>query len=742
MTAFIIIGALVLLALLAYRRIVHYPQADLKVDPQQLAGKPYDEIDFDELARSLTKTMTAAEKRRQLYGERIWGMLKLGINLVFFKRFPHMYCAANKRLGIPPFVLSDGPRGARVSDGHAGATTFPVAMARGASWNIELEAAVHDVIGKEVRAIGANMAATPCINILRHPGWGRAQEVYGEDPFHMAAFGVAATKAVQAHNVMASPKHYALNSIENSRFVVDVKIDERSLHEVYLPHFKKVVQEANAASLMTAYNKANGEYCSENTELMRIAREDWDFQGFFHSDWVFGMNNAVKAIKAGLNLEMPVQQVFSDKAIKRAIKAGDISETDIEQRVIESLRVRLDYAARPDSMSYPRQLLACDEHRELARRAAEESMVLLRNDNVLPFKRDAKRIAVIGRLAEAENTGDRGSSNCSSPYVISPAQGIRQFHAASDTEVQVSDGSDHAQARMLAEGADQVVVVVGLGAEDEGEYVVASKTMERSAKAGKLVGKKGLGGDREQLKLSRSDEALIAALQDCNANTVVCIVAGSAIDMSAWHRDVPAIMMSWYAGMEGGNALARLLWGDCSPSGKLPFAIPEHSEDYPYFTPYTTEIEYGPLHGYTLFDQQGCDVAYPFGFGLSYSKFQISDIALVKDEFVLGQDETISVSCTLSNTGDLDSSEVVQLYIGFPESPVERPKKLLKGFQKVRLEPGQTSTVRIDVPINELARFDPDTGNWMVDAGRYECLLGNSSSERDLQSLSFQILAN
>ncbi len=738
MMAFFMIGA-ALLALLFYRFIVRYPQPNIRVDPQQLAGKAYEDIDFDELARTLTANMTAAEKRRQLYGERIWGMLKLGINLVFFKRFPHMFCAANKRLGIPPFVLSDGPRGARVSDGHAGATTFPVAMARGASWNVELEAKVHDVIGKEIRAIGANMAATPCINILRHPGWGRAQEVYGEDPFHMAALGVAATKAVQAHNVMASPKHYALNSIENSRFVVDVKIDERSLHEVYLPHFKKVVQDANAASLMTAYNKANGDYCSENAELIRIAREDWGFQGFFHSDWVFGMNQAHKAIQAGLNVEMPVQQVYSDKAIKRALENGDISESDIEQRVIESLRVRLDYAARPDDMDYPRSLLACEAHCELARQAAEESMVLLRNDQVLPFQRDATSIAVIGRLAEAENTGDRGSSNCSSPYVISPAEGIRRYHAGSDTKIRVNDGSDHEQARALAQSADQVVIVVGLGAEDEGEYVVASKTMERSAKAGKLVGKKGLGGDREQLTLSASDEALIAALKDSNRNTVVCIVAGSAIDMSAWHRDVPAILMSWYAGMEGGNALARILWGECSPSGKLPFAIPENAEDYPYFTPYTTEIEYGPLHGYTLFDDKGCAVAYPFGFGLSYSNFQISDISLSKTDVTLDQDETVSVSCQLSNLGDTEAAEVVQLYISFPESPVPRPKKLLKGFQKIKLPPGESTQVSIDVPIQELARFDPDGNKWIVDAGRYECLLGNSSAESDLQSLSFNL---
>ena len=733
----------VLLALLGwgfYRAIVRYPLQSLKAEPKYLQGwQPGKSL--DELTRDLVARMTPAEKRAQLYGEKMTAMLRLGINLVFFKRFPHMFSAGNKRLGIPPFVLSDGPRGARVSDGHKGSTTFPVAIARGASWNVDLEARVHDVIAKEIRAIGANMAATPCINLLRHPGWGRAQEVYGEDPFHMGEFGVAATKAVQAHNVMASPKHYALNSIENSRFVVDVRVDERTLHEVYLPHFKKVVQQANTASLMTAYNRVNGEYCSENPELIRILKEDWGFEGFLHSDWVFGMHNAGKAIKAGLNIEMPVQQVYSDKAIKKALAAGEISEADIDQRVFESLRVRLDYALREDTMNYSRDLLACEQHAVLAREAAEESMVLLKNDGVLPFdSRTGQTIVVIGRLAESENTGDRGSSNCSSPCIVTPAEGIRRYHLPQGNAVIVNDGSDLQSARKLAENADQVVIIVGFTAQEEGEYVVASKTMERSAQAGKLVGKKGIGGDRDSLSLPHIDETLIQHLAGCNPKTVISVVCGSAVDMTTWQDKVPAILFSWYAGMEGGTALANVLWGDVSPSGKLPFAIPANSKDYPYFTPYTMEIDYGYYHGYTLFDKKNIPVAYPFGFGLSYTSFTLSSVRSVKNSLTIADGEPLEIEVTVENTGTYNGAEVIQLYIGFPESSVERPKKILRAFRKVNLQAGEKKTITLTVPLEEFARYAPESHQWEIDSTSYDVYVGTSSAEKDLHKSQITLI--
>jgi beta-glucosidase len=402
---------LVVAGWLFYTQVYNYERFPLKVDTTRFPDVKT-EAQIEQLAESLLSQMTLDEKIEQLYGEENSSLAKLVVNLFLLKRFPHMYIATNERLGIPPFVLSDGPRGARVADVYGGATVFPVAMSRGASWDVDLEARVNDVIAREIRAIGANMAATPCINLLRHPGWGRAQETYGEDPWHLGQFGVAATEAVQKHNVMASPKHYALNSIENSRFVVNVDLDERTLREVYLPHFKKVVQEGDTATLMSAYNMALGEYVSNNKYLLTdILRDDWGFEGFVHSDWFFAMYDAVASIKAGLNIEMPLSKVYNKKDIKVALEAGEITEEDIDRLILPALKTRLKYAFAQDSMEYDESLLASPEHIDLAREAAEKGMVLLKNDNVLPLSRDdGKKIAVIGRLADVENTGDHGSS--------------------------------------------------------------------------------------------------------------------------------------------------------------------------------------------------------------------------------------------------------------------------------------------------------------------------------------------
>lgn len=644
---------LLIVGVLFYTQVYDYQRYPLKVD-KALFPNVKTESDIEKLAQSLLGQMTLDEKIEQLYGEPRSSIVKLAVNLFGLKRFPHMYVGRNERLGIPPFVLSDGPRGVRVSDDYGGATVFPVAMARGASWDVDLESRINDVIAKEMRGIGANMAATPCINLLRHPGWGRAQETYGEDPWHIGEFGVAAVRAVQAHNVMASPKHFALNSIENSRFVINVELDERTLREVYLPHFKKAVQEGGAVSLMSAYNKARGDYLSNNAYLLNdILRNDWGFEGFVHSDWFFAMYDAVGSIKAGLNIEMPISQVYNSSDIKAALSAGEIIEADLDRLILPALTVRLKYAFAEDHMEYSPSLLVLPEHVQLAREAAEESMVLLKNDGVLPFSANTgTTVAVIGRLADMVNTGDRGSSNAKSPYVITPYQGIKNYHASKGNQVLLDDGSDLARSQRFAAEADQVVLVVGYTYENEGEYLISTDTMKESAAAGKLIGEKGIGGDREDLSLTPADVALIKALSPFNDNLVLVYVGGSAIDMSIWEDEVPAILYSWYAGMEGGNALARVLYGDVNPSGKLPFSMPEDSADYPYFTPYTDEINYGYYHGYTLFDKQESKLAYPFGFGLSYTQFDYKNLKILTPE--LGVDGTLELQVDVTNSGEVE----------------------------------------------------------------------------------------
>jgi beta-glucosidase len=729
---------IVVLGTLFYTQVWDYPRYPLKIDRSRFPDVK-SEQDIERLAQDLLSQMTLDEKIEQLYGEPSSGLVKLAINLFGFRRFPHMYAGRNERLGIPPFVLSDGPRGVRVSDEHGGATVFPVAMARGASWDVDLESRINEVIAIEMRGIGANMAATPCINLLRHPGWGRAQETYGEDPWHVGQFGVAAVRAVQAHNVMASPKHFALNSIENSRFVVNVEVDERTLREVYLPHFKKAVQEGGAVSLMSAYNRALGEYLSNNAYLLNdVLRGDWGFEGFVHSDWFFAMYDAVASIKAGLNIEMPASQVYNADDIKAALESGEITEADIDRLILPALTVRLKYAFAVDSMDYSPSVLVKPEHVQLAREAAEESMVLLKNDNVLPFSvGTGQTIAVIGRLADVVNTGDRGSSNAKSPYVVTPYQGLLAYHAERNNTVVLDDGSDLQRARQLASTADQVVLIVGYTYEDEGEYLVSTENMKESAAAGRLIGEKGVGGDREDLSLRAPDVALIDAIASANDKLALVYVGGSAVDMSAWDDRVPAILYAWYAGMEGGNALARVLYGEVNPSGKLPFAVPEDSADYPYFTPYTENITYGYYHGYTLFDKQGTEVAYSFGFGLSYTQYQYGNLQVLTSE--PGVDGALEVEVEVTNSGPVAGDEVVQLYVDFTGSQIDRPVKLLRGFRKVALQPGETRVVSFRVPVSELAWYNPDAKEWQVETIAYDVLVGGSSAERDLLRASFRV---
>jgi beta-glucosidase len=724
-----------------YLRSVNYTTYSLK--PKKIdIEKPTTQDDFDKLAKDLVAQMTFKEKVDQMVGGKKWNSLsKMGINFVIKKRFPHIYVGRNERLNIPPWVLSDGPRGARVMDKAInGVTTFPVAMARGASWDVDLESRVNEVIAIEMRANHTNYAATPCINLLRHPAWGRAQETYGEDPWLLGKMGVAAVQGIQSHHVMACPKHFALNSIENSRWVVNVDVDERTLREVYLPHFKKVVQEGKTSSIMSAYNFVKGQQCGANKELLTdILHDEWGFKGFVSSDWVWGLYDGIGGIKAGLDVEMPAQQQYTHKIIKKGIASGEITEKDIDDIVIRILRTRLAYAYAKDKMDYNHDLIACASHIKLARETAEKSMVLLKNDGILPFKQSSnKKIAVIGRLADLPNTGDHGSSDSTPLYVITPYQGIKSLNEALGNEVILSDGSDLEQAKKIAQEVDEVILVVGYTHKEEGEYIIFSRDkMMESAKANKLIGEKGAGGDRLSLNLLAEDEALINALAPLNKNTVVTYVGGSAINMSNWEKEAPAILFAWYAGMEGGSALANILYGNANPSGKLPFSIAANEEDYPYFNPYTENITYEYYHGYTLFDKNNIPVAYPFGFGLSYTTFDHFNLSIADSE--LTENDTIQIKVDVKNTGSISGEEVTQLYIGFKNSIIDRPVKLLRGFNKIYLKPNEQKTVEFSLPVKELSFYNPETQQWEIEKMEYEIFVGSSSKKEDLLTSTFRV---
>lgn len=687
---------------------------------------------LDQLTDEALAQMTLPEKVAQLSGD--GGspfLLRLGINVLLLGRFPNTYSGRNDRLRIPPFSFSDGPRGVVVGK----ATCFPVAMARAASWDVSLEQRVGNVIGQEVRAAGANYFAGLCINLLRHPAWGRAQECYGEDPHLTGAMGIALLQSVQRHHVMVCAKHFAANSIENSRFYVDTRVDRRTLHEVYFPHFKKCV-EAGVASLMSAYNKVNGEYCGHNEYLLNdVLRKQWNFKGFITSDWLWGIYETRKPVVAGMDVEMPYGRHFGRKLVK-AVRKGEVREEWVDRNVRRVLRTKLDFISRADHQAYAPSLLVCEPHCALAQEVAEKSMVLLKNqDQLLPLvKSQPKKIAVIGALAREKNIGDHGSSRVSPPYVVSLWQGLQQYVAAhaSSTSLQFDDGKNIYQAAALAAQVDIVIMVAGYRHNDEGENLASNHKP-----GGKH--KPAIGGDRPSLSLHQTDIDLIRQVTAANGNTVVTLVGGSAIVCSEWDDKVKSILMAWYPGMEGGHAWARILFGDVNPSGKLPFSIPKKSDDLVPFDPFAETVSYGYYHGYTYLDKQQMEPAYPFGFGLSYTSFSYMMLTLDLQEWLTdakGEDRTLTVGVHIKNTGTMTGEEVVQVYIGFDKvaakTGMERHPKLLRGFKKTHLAPGEDTVLSFDLSLDDLKRFDPITESWVIDEGEYVVMAGPSSDSRHL----------
>lgn len=652
---------------------------------------------------ALLGQMTLEEKIEQMHG------LQLGpIDDLY-------WTPDNERLKVPGFRMVDGPRGVRAGK----ATTFPVGMARGATWDPAIERRVGEAMGEEAAAKGANVLLAPTINTLRHPAWGRAQETYGEDTALLGAMGVAFIQGAQEH-VLASAKHLAANSIENSRFTVNVTMDERTLREQYLPHFRRAVEEAHVASVMTAYNKVGGLYCSENPHLLRdVLDGDWAFDGFVESDWVLGTRSTAPAALAGLDIEMPAPLLFGN-ALLDAVESGEVPESVIDDAVRRILRKKLEF--RLDAPTpVDTAVVESAAHVDLAREVEREALVLLKNEAAaLPL--DAAKLqslVVVGPLADVVNLGDHGSSDSVPSHAVTPLAGIQE-RAGNVAVAHVPGPALTAEDEAAIAAADAVIVVAGLTAEDEGEYLGAT-----------MPG----GGDRHQpdLRLPAEQEALLLAVAAQNPRTIVVLEGGSAIVVRPWVDEVEGLVMAWYPGMEGGHAIADVLFGDASPSGRLPITFPRSVDDLPPFDNESEEVTYGFLHGYRHVDAEGTEPEFPFGFGLSYTTFAYSNLEL--GSATVPPDGMLSVHVDVTNTGQVAGDEVVQLYVAYQGSAVERAPKDLKAFQRVHLAPAETQNVTLELPARDLAYWDVATGGWVVEPIAYEVHVGPSSRDLPLEGV-------
>ena len=636
---------------------------------------------------------------------------------------PYRAGSGVERLGLEPLYFTDGPRG--VARGTS--TCFPCTMARGASFDVDLERRIGEAMGIEIRAQGCTLSGAVCINLLRHPAWGRAQETYGEAPHHLGRMGAALGLGIQAHGVIATVKHFALNSMENARFTVDVRIDERALHEVYLPHFKHCL-DAGVWSVMSAYNKVNGEYCGQDRVLLTdILRGEWKFGGFVHSDWVMGVYQPYGAA-AGLDIENPEPLKWGDKLVA-AVEAGHIAPSVIDTACRRILSTQLRFAeAEPPLADYPLSLVACEAHVALAREAAEKSAVLLENDGALPFASGTK-LAVLGRLAALENTGDNGSSRVRPPHIVTALAGLQMV-----TQVTHATEDDLDAARVAAAASDAVVVVVGYTAEEEGEFIPGNLALGQADSEASLPPEivaarrdapsrpKAIGGDRLDLGLPAHQVALIEAAAASGKPVVVVIVAGSAVLVEGWRTRANAILQTFYSGMEGGTALARLLFGEVSPSGKLPFTVARDAGDYPFFDRDATAIVYDHWHGYAKFERDCTAARYPFGHGLSYARFAYRALRLHRTAM------HIVIEVAVRNDGACAASEIIQTYIAYPGSVQPRPARAVHAFVRVDLAPGETRVVRLEVAIDDLRYRDAATHGWRLEPGEHRVQVGPSSA--------------
>lgn len=675
---------------------------------------------YTQKARKILETLTLEEKVSLMSGceskKGVRGAIQSKMK-THYNEYPYRAGGLEEK-GVPPMLFADGTRG--VVCGWGQSVCFPVTAMRGASFNPALEEDVGKAMADEVIAAGGNLFGGVCVNLPYHPGWGRAQETYGEDPCLLAIMGAALVRGVQSKGIIACVKHFAFNSMENSRFNVSVRCCKRAEREVFLPHFKACI-DAGAGAVMSAYNAYQGVPCGHHSYLLnQILKGEWKFDGFVMNDFLWGIKDTVEAVNGGMDMEMPATQFFGERLIQ-AVKEGLVEEERIDEAALRILRTLLAHESKSSREARGRKITPeiFYEHTRLALRCAREGITLLKNkEHILPLnpKQKGLKIVVLGVLADQENTGDKGSSQVYAPYVVTILEGI--INHWNQAEVIYYKGQRDSHCRRLAKEADVVIIVAGNDYMDEGECV---------AKEGEDSSYQEFGGDRTKgLGLKERDLSIIHTVAEVREDAVVVLFGGSSFTIEEWQDKVGAILLAYYPGMEGGNAVAEVLFGDVNPSGKLPFVMAEKENDLPDMDWNADEVVYQYCHGYTLLAEKGEKPMYPFGFGLSYTTFRLSDVGAQREG------ERILASVILENTGKREGAEVLQMYIGAEESAVWRPRYVLKDFRKIRLAPGEKRQVFLSCTLQDMAYYNEEKKAFVIEDIPYQVYVGTSSAAADL----------
>lgn len=681
------------------------------------------------------------------------------------------------RLGIQDIKYADGPFAVReeIGDGFQplnwttdSATYYPTGSALAATWSYDLSYDYGNALGTEARRRGKDIILGPAMNIQRLPIGGRTYEYFSEDPALNAILAVGYTKGMQDAGTAACLKHYALNNQETNRGSVDVIIAERPMREIYLKAFEAAVKEGGAMCVMPAYNKVNGYYGSENNHLNNvILRGEWGFKGMTVSDWG-GTHSTMGAALGGLNVQMTGDNYFGPALID-SVRAGKLNESVVDDKVREILRLRFAIEAIPNDKANTVKI-SQKEQQQVAYNVAAKSIVLLKNEKeVLPIDtKKTKKIAVIGLNATATTASGGMGAGAKTPYEITPLQGLKN-RIGNDVEIQYAPAYKNYMGMFAGSKANTPEIAQTLDEAPDAKLLAEAIAAARNADlvlffagTNKFIESEGI--DRENILLPVSQDIIIAKLAEVNPNIVTVVVSGGPCDLRVVEKKSNAIVQAWWNGLEGGHALADVLLGNISPSGRLPFTFPLKLEDSPAYAlgnfskevvsdgdvfaaqfrhDIVGETEYdenvnspkahyseGLLVGYRWFDTKNMPVLYPFGHGLSYASFDYANIQSDKSKYAA--DDVIKITFDVTNKGSMEADEVVQLYVRRPDATVEWPHKELKAFKRVTLGAGNTQTITLEVPVAELRYWDEATNGWQLESGTIEVLVGTSSAKLPL----------